>query len=253
MSVNSRISTLPPLPKSPTTSGTNANISIPTTTTSKTTSTPTTVPPSPTKKTFGPGPGKITILSVLAGEHSSPFSFADFADFVKREHSEENLEFYQAAVRFREKALPLLRTRRSSSRNSLSSSHSGGSLASVHSIHSSHSHSIHNTMGGGLAALPIPPTVNTSLTSPTSDDKEAKIAALKDDLDTILTLYLTPGSNKEVNIPDSVRKRIMLEVREKKILHPDVLKPAAEHILALMKLSSFPNFVKQGNAIASKS
>jgi len=109
--------------------------------------------------------------------------------------------------------LPLFKKGRSGSRSSLTSFHyGGGSLDSAPSTNFNHSHSIQNTLDEGLASIPGPITVNKTLSIPSLEEKRLKISSLRDELDTINTLYLTSGSNKEINIPDKIRKKIILEV-----------------------------------------
>lgn len=174
-----------------------------------------------------PGTARISIVSVLLGETQKPYSLADFADFLKSEHSEENLEFWQSVVHYRQVALKHFpsRLRIHGSRASLGEpSQSVASLASVASY----------------------------TRDPFELDQGTK-DSLKAELDIIITVFLTPGGGKEVNLGDSVRKRIVNEITEKRNYHPDVFKLAIDKIFELMKTDSFPRFILRANQSAVKS
>ncbi|KAL3897127.1 MAG: hypothetical protein SGCHY_003631 [Lobulomycetales sp.] len=70
-------------------------------------------------------------------------------------------------------------------------------------------------------------------------------ACLRKDLDAIILLFLTPESQKEVNLPQNVVKNVLSEIRDSENYHPDVLKPVLEKTYEMMKTSSFPNFYRQ--------
>lgn len=65
-------------------------------------------------------------------------------------------------------------------------------------------------------------------------DKEKELAELKDEVEMIITLYMMPGSDKEVNLPAAIRKKVLAEVNEKKNYHPDVFKHALEHVYMMV-------------------
>ncbi|KAI8910716.1 hypothetical protein DFJ77DRAFT_470815 [Powellomyces hirtus] len=74
---------------------------------------------------------------------------------------------------------------------------------------------------------------------------EESMRALRADMERIISTYLLQDSAKEINLPDVLRKRILNEVRENNNLHPDLFKGAIENVTTMMRLSSFPNFLKQ--------
>jgi len=175
---------------------------------------------------------RISLANVLCNESEPPYSLDDFIGFLKKEHSDENLDFWTAIVNYRQLALPYFpnpgRTRGSK-----------GSLLEGY---------------GSSASLS-----GTGSTSSLSDDRdkdkldpEVK-AKLKQELDLIVTLYLTPGGSREVNLGDQVRKKVVRDIVEKKILHPDLFKVAAEKIFELMRLDSFNRFVNKVNQASVKS
>ncbi|KAI8822913.1 RGS domain-containing protein [Fimicolochytrium jonesii] len=181
---------------------------------------------------------KITLTAVLQEEHESPFALEDFEKFVAKEHSEENLDFWNAVNAYRVKASrvfpncpPTLRVRRQGSHSSMRSIsaafQSTASLGSKHLLHST-----------SEEALPE----KDAQVDPADQEK------LKDDIDAIVKTYLLPGSEKEVNLPALMRKKVLAEITEKKNWHPDVFKTPLEHVYTIMKTSTYPNFYKQACA-----
>ncbi|KAJ3049048.1 hypothetical protein HK097_009959 [Rhizophlyctis rosea] len=70
-------------------------------------------------------------------------------------------------------------------------------------------------------------------------------------MEKLITLYLTPGGDREVNLPAVTRKKIVSEVKEKGNYHPDIFATAMEQTYQLMKTSSYPQFYKQAAAAAT--
>lgn len=66
-----------------------------------------------------------------------------------------------------------------------------------------------------------------------------KQAALKTDLDAIVQLFLTAGSHKEVNLPQTIVKKTIADIQENKNYHPDVLKPVLEKTYEMVRTSHF--------------
>ncbi|KAI9218262.1 RGS domain-containing protein [Blastocladiella britannica] len=71
------------------------------------------------------------------------------------------------------------------------------------------------------------------------DSAEAKAAVA-----TIVQTYVNPGSPKEVNCPNIVRKKLLEDVQAAGMTDPDVFTAAENKTLELMRLSSFPHFVR---------
>ncbi|KAJ3178627.1 hypothetical protein HDU87_003450 [Geranomyces variabilis] len=71
---------------------------------------------------------------------------------------------------------------------------------------------------------------------------------LLEQIELILCRYLERDSEKELNIPESIRKHIVTQIRERGVMHPDVFAPAVEAATNLMRTSSFPNFLKYAAA-----
>ncbi|KAJ3116590.1 hypothetical protein HDU96_009249 [Phlyctochytrium bullatum] len=150
---------------------------------------------------------KVGLKQVLNDELDSPFSLAEFYIFLKKEHSEENIEFYEEIERYRQFVQDKLNW--------------------------------------------IPPPVSADASEPAdpppppSPEAAAFLEELQQRLQKILEVYFQTGADKELNIPASVRKRVLAEVKEKKNFHPDVFNAAVDNVCTMMRLSSFPNFYKK--------
>ncbi|ORZ38420.1 hypothetical protein BCR44DRAFT_1429199 [Catenaria anguillulae PL171] len=61
---------------------------------------------------------------------------------------------------------------------------------------------------------------------------------------TIVETYLLPGSPKEVNCPNLIRKKVVEDVQTGGQCDSETFAPVEAKILELMRLSSFPHFVR---------
>ncbi|KAJ3001797.1 hypothetical protein HKX48_002667 [Thoreauomyces humboldtii] len=197
------------------------------------------------QKTAGGGRNrfKISLTAVLNEEHEFPFSLANFEKYVMKEHSEENLEFYHALTRYRTqfaRHFPnCISNLRSSRRGNT------GSNSSMRSISSACAST--NSLSQPSSSKPVGSSSETAseevLTEqPTTEDDRRK---MKDECERIQKLYLEPGSEKEINLPATLRKKVMIEIKDKGNHHPDVFKHCLEHVYLLMKTSSYPNFYRE--------
>jgi hypothetical protein len=66
----------------------------------------------------------------------------------------------------------------------------------------------------------------------------------RSELDTVIDLFLLPGSEKELNIPPSLRQQAIADLHVSS--HPAALKPVADHIYGLLRNCSHRNFVRLG-------
>ncbi|KAJ3204012.1 hypothetical protein HDU67_009814 [Dinochytrium kinnereticum] len=207
---------------------------------------------------------KITLAQVLNGDTKSPFSLDDFRNFVckasvfdsreNKEHSEENLEFWEAVIKYRGSAGSLFPSlpHVHSHKRLTAILNDAGSVSSLEMLWTA-ADGTHkeggasgNTSANALSSVGSFSTENLQENPPTlpqHDDPQA-VAKLKDEVDHIMKTFLTEGSVKEVNVPAKIRKKVGQEVNERKNYHPDVFRPALEHAYVMMKLSTFPNFVK---------
>ncbi|KAJ3146748.1 hypothetical protein HDU89_006003 [Geranomyces variabilis] len=105
----------------------------------------------------------------------------------------------------------------------------------------SHEHSIAAVTPADTPA-PVP-VARTSSPGPKQFPKY-----LTEQIELILCRYLEHDSEKELNIPESIRKYIVSQIRERGVMHSDVFAPAVEAATNLMRTSSFPNFLKYAAA-----
>ncbi|KAK3688965.1 hypothetical protein B0T22DRAFT_512955 [Podospora appendiculata] len=64
------------------------------------------------------------------------------------------------------------------------------------------------------------------------------------ELDTVIDLFLSPGGEKELNIPPAMREQAIADLRVSS--HPAALKPVADHVYGLLRNCSHRNFVRLG-------
>jgi len=71
-----------------------------------------------------------------------------------------------------------------------------------------------------------------------------KAPVSRSELDTVIDLFLLPGSEKELNIPPALRQQAIADLHVSS--HPAALKPVADHIYGLLRNCSHRNFVRLG-------
>ncbi|KAJ3032530.1 hypothetical protein HDV00_007420 [Rhizophlyctis rosea] len=186
---------------------------------------------------------KVGLSSVLADECKSPFTLSDFEAFVKKEHSDENLEFWHQVLKYRDLALPLfpqtlLNARRITSTSSLrgSTTSLGRATAGGQSLQSPSALTPTSPVEPGSAhsstSIVGPPEHVDEGSLPRLNDVDAGVLKekLKNEMERMVALYLTPGGDREVNLPATTRKKIVSEVREKGNYHPDIFATAMEQV-----------------------
>ncbi|KAI8847942.1 RGS domain-containing protein [Chytridium lagenaria] len=148
---------------------------------------------------------KVGLFQVLNDELEAPFSLADFYLFLRKEHSEENIEFYEEVERYKQfaKTNPAAIPRPNAAVEPISEEGSEEEQATA-----------------------------------------AFRAELQKRLNKIVEVYFTNGAEKELNIPSNIRKKLMHEIKERKNFNPEMFAPAIENVCTMMRLSSFPNFYK---------
>ncbi|KNC99822.1 uncharacterized protein SPPG_05196 [Spizellomyces punctatus DAOM BR117] len=210
---------------------------------------------------------KISVQSVLNDEFLPPYGLADFYAFLQKEHSEENIEFYQDIQRYRQRALPIFNAlkQRNASRANLRPSmdelrKSRASLRrSVDSVHTSKAaertlvntpteETTPNPTAESSDSIVAPAPLVAKDKEPSLPDLKPILASLREDLETLIKTYMTEGADKEINLPQSIHRRILVEIRDKHNYHPDLFKGALENVTTMMRLSSFPNFIKAASA-----
>ncbi|KAK3935334.1 hypothetical protein QBC46DRAFT_367658 [Diplogelasinospora grovesii] len=87
---------------------------------------------------------------------------------------------------------------------------------------------------------------STSTKGPTLQimNLDPKQTPRRSEVNTVVELFLVPGSEKELNIPPAIRRAALsaLEVTS----HPDALRPVADHVYGLLRNCSHRNFVRLG-------
>ncbi|KAJ3199538.1 hypothetical protein HDU82_000339, partial [Entophlyctis luteolus] len=140
---------------------------------------------------------RVSLKEVLCDQWKAPFSLKDFSKFLRKEHSEENIEFYFALQKYVEICEnvpePLLR----------------------------------NVVATDLESLE------------TGYLAHAMIAIIG-----ILDKFFAQRAPCQLNIPDNISKNIIDSVKKKRSIHPEIFKAALSNVIEMMRLSSFPNFLK---------
>ncbi|KAI9329755.1 RGS domain-containing protein [Obelidium mucronatum] len=141
---------------------------------------------------------KVTVLQILEDQCRPPMSFNDFYQFLKREHSEENIEFYKALKEYKQ------------------------------------------------ICIDIPAEVLKNSDILVSDIVvQDNLIKAKDKLLFIMNTFFEEQSKYDLNVPVLLKKPFFSEVNVKKNIHPDVFDGILQNVLAMLKLSSFPNFQKE--------
>jgi len=221
------------------------------------------------------GGEEITFHSLLSGEYEAPYTPGHFFAYLKTQHAEENYEFYTAATAYSQKALKWFIQDLNEKSNSLSHSSSQSEYASARrGSDNSHASQYTSAKDGSswqganilqdiVGEIHVPKTVLTTSGSvsdsdsneyypPDSNLSQTFVAAqrlraqeeLTKELNRILKTFIIPGAPKEVNIPHSVRKNIIIQHRDGKNF-ARILDAAVSSVVTLMKTSSFPLFKKE--------
>ncbi|KAJ3123254.1 hypothetical protein HK100_011679 [Physocladia obscura] len=142
---------------------------------------------------------KPTVQQVLNDQLPPPLSLNDFHEFLKREHSEENIEFYLAFKKYEKNC----------------------------------EH--------------VPRELLENIESRKTDalgDFALKLQQLKHENSEIIAKFFTLHGEYELNVP-IVLKAPLLNESSKNNIHPDIYEGVLANVLTMLRLSSFPNFVKE--------
>ncbi|KAL6628576.1 hypothetical protein LY90DRAFT_671304 [Neocallimastix californiae] len=161
---------------------------------------------------------KYTFANLLNGETSGKMSLETFMDYLKKEHSEENLEFWLEAVKYREEAGKFFKCQDLWIKKSDENNRTSYQMTPLSSF-----------------------SPNLPETTEISSDLKAKFG---ETLESILKNYIVPGSDKEIGVPASVSKKLIEEVRTKKNYNPDILKQSMDVAYENMKNNSFLSYTK---------
>lgn len=161
---------------------------------------------------------KFTFANLLNGEVNGNISLENFMTYLKNEHSEENLEFWLEAVKYREEASKYYQCQSLWIKKSDENNRCSYQMTPLSSFSPS-----------------LPEKVEMS-----AEVKEKFEAALEN----LLKNYIVPGSDKEIGVSSSVGKKLIEEVRIKKNYNPDILKQSMDVAYENMKNNSYLSFIK---------
>ncbi|KAJ9634071.1 hypothetical protein H2199_009144 [Coniosporium tulheliwenetii] len=197
--------------------------------------------------------------SVIPG---SPLSFYDFYMYLRHiEFSQENLEFYvwfkDYEARYRKdshpfprnEASPLLLTEKSDAKSGCSSLAVSEVQSEQELIYDEQADFVHYVESLVLSRdCKFPKTCRNFCTYSFQGSDNAPvtstIASCHHELQHIVALFLVPGSPKELNLPDSMRKAAIASIATSDC--PANLAPIAEHIYDLLHSCSHRNFIRLG-------
>ena len=161
---------------------------------------------------------KFTFANLLNGETSGKMSLDTFMDYLKKEHAEENLEFWLEAVKYREEASKYFQCQSLWIKKSDENNRCSYQMTPLSQFSPS-----------------LPEKVEMS-----SEVKEKFEASLEN----ILKNYIVPGSDKEIGVPSSIGKKLIDKVRGQKNCNPDILKQSMDVAYENMKNNSYSSYTK---------
>lgn len=180
---------------------------------------------------------KVTLYQVLMNETPAPYNLESFYGFLKKEYTEELVDFWNEVKKYRGDVAPqyninptmpipvvfrFMRHRRQSANSSSSSSNE---------TENSPTQSNHSIANNNSAATPpsSAPAADTPLF--TQEVLEAKVNA-------IIEQYVAPGAPREVNIPEKTRLQLLKNVQDKQY-NPDIFRPAIQSVYELLREQCF--------------
>ncbi|KAH8587586.1 hypothetical protein B0O99DRAFT_694352 [Bisporella sp. PMI_857] len=223
-------------------------------------------------------PSKLNLEKILKNQTCSPMSLYDFHMYLKHiEHSAENLEFF---VWFKNFEAGRLTGNISRPQSKSSQSHDFGFPSDKSSVverddksfnisvtesqenlnfqHADMYAQISSLVDQGCAKHCAPRKDKRSKSCPDDEDSAGvEVAVLnlselvsdneqarRTELDTIKCLFLIPGAPKELNIPSTMRQKVLEDISTS--TSAANLKPVADHVYMLLKNCSHRNFLRLG-------
>ncbi|KAJ3409721.1 hypothetical protein HDV05_004295 [Chytridiales sp. JEL 0842] len=173
---------------------------------------------------------KIGLQQVLDDQLEEPLSADSFYNFLKSEHSEENMEFYRAYKAYKASAEPYLTLLNAPANLSTPLTPREPSTPSTTEQSNNNNNADES---------------QASSQQPKQEERPTKVPeSLRQELNQILDTYFTPGTPKELNVPDKIRKKLIADIETDNVLHPEVLRDAVDNVCTMMRLSSFPSFYR---------
>ncbi|KAI9139456.1 hypothetical protein BKA69DRAFT_1168312 [Paraphysoderma sedebokerense] len=216
-----------------------------------------------------------SLPAVLQGQTQHPFSLDNFRKYLLHKHSSENLDFYLWLIEYRIKFQNLpqpvkdLYPHLSSCQNDSSpfpategekpSSHAvaidiNTETNEAKALQANDLKSLEESLNGGISVSNTSTIAsNASFASKihplpsSSNPAEAEVISfytshMTAELQYILQTYILPSSTRELNITSAMRSSVIRNLS--KTYHPSVFEEVSDHILDLMKSSSFPSFLE---------
>nr|KAJ3422035.1 hypothetical protein HK105_001448 [Polyrhizophydium stewartii] len=225
---------------------------------------------------------KMSLYQVISNSFPPPFSNKDLWDFLKTEHCEENLEFINDFIAYRQLASPIFpnqaqldsMTAANRGRSSTTTRASmvgqptqlGGEEQGPPSVRAS---AVIATMASRMSIVPFDQIEEHARTGEAT--KAAQEAAAANESEGIATFYTIPAgmnsaqatrllelirgsltritemyigesSTKEINVPSIIRRRLKAELLAQNF-HPDILKETYDHIYTVLRIQPFLKFL----------
>jgi len=213
-------------------------------------------------------PSRLRLDRILENKTCSPMSLYDFYMYLKYiEFSSENLEFYMWYKNYESaysKGLAMVAEKNYGSMDNVSESSSSDStlkpkdatpdveeeeeedpeVAKETLARISQLISVDALCSSKSKCAPAVNPANMDPNSVSTADLLKVVPVGRSELDTVIDLFLLPGSEKELNIPPSLRQQAIADLHVSS--HPAALKPVADHIYGLLRNCSHRNFVRLG-------
>ncbi|KAK0630370.1 hypothetical protein B0T17DRAFT_219538 [Bombardia bombarda] len=204
-------------------------------------------------------PSRLTLDRILENKTCSPMSLYDFYMYLKYiEFSAENLEFYIWFKNYESSYAKSLMVADEKDYGYINNgSESTASVTNIRSVEESDEDLEVETLArisqlistdaicsskSGCGRVMVPanfqnnsvPSLNVLSPGPVN----------RNELDTVIDLFLSAGGEKELNIPPALRQQAIADLRTSS--HPAALKPVADHVYGLLRNCSHRNFVRLG-------
>ncbi|KAK0611942.1 hypothetical protein B0T14DRAFT_571789 [Immersiella caudata] len=214
-------------------------------------------------------PSRLRLDRILENKTCSPMSLYDFYMYLKYiEFSSENLEFYMWYKNYESayaKGLAMVGEKNYGSMDNISESSSSDStlkpqnatpeaeeddevddpeVAKETLARISQLISVDALCSSKSKCSPAVNQCNLDPNTVSTADLLKSVPVGRSELDTVIDLFLLPGSEKELNIPPSLRQQAIADLHVSS--HPAALKPVADHIYGLLRNCSHRNFVRLG-------
>jgi hypothetical protein len=214
-------------------------------------------------------PSRLRLDRILENKTCSPMSLYDFYMYLKYiEFSAENLEFYMWYKNYESayaKGLAMVGEKNYGSMDNVSESSSSDStlkpqnattdveeeeeeedpeVAKETLARISQLISVDALCSSKSKCSPAVNQCNLDPNTVSTADLLKTVPVGRSELDTVIDLFLLPGSEKELNIPPSLRQQAIADLHVSS--HPAALKPVADHIYGLLRNCSHRNFVRLG-------